>query len=88
MISAKENAGLARHLFADALRAYAIEPGLLSSTRIAGQPMIARSDRDFLDVLRRAPQRLAPVACCNGCPFSGSSVTPLTAPARIPGPVP
>ena len=59
MISAKENAGLARHLFANALDAYAIEPGSLVVHQDRGAPMIAHSYRDFLDAygVRRSYSR-------------------------------
>ncbi|MCB1758017.1 MAG: DDE-type integrase/transposase/recombinase, partial [Gammaproteobacteria bacterium] len=49
MISRKENAALARHLFEQALSAHQIEPGTLVIHQDRGAPMIAHSYRDFLD---------------------------------------
>lgn len=49
MISRKENAALARHLFEHALSAHRIEPGTLVIHQDRGAPMIAHSYRDFLD---------------------------------------
>ena len=49
MISRKENAALARHLFDQALSAHRIEPGRLVIHQDRGAPMIAHSYRDFLD---------------------------------------
>lgn len=48
MISRKENAALARHLFRHALEAHAIAPGSLTVHQDRGAPMIAHSYRDFL----------------------------------------
>jgi len=49
LISRKENAALARHLFDHALHRYAIEPGQLVVHQDRGAPMIATSYRAFLD---------------------------------------
>ncbi len=49
LISRKENAALARHLFGHALQRYAIEPGQLVVHQDRGAPMIATSYREFLD---------------------------------------
>jgi putative transposase len=49
LISRKENAALARHLFRQALQRYAIEPGQLTVHQDRGAPMIATSYRQFLD---------------------------------------
>lgn len=49
MISGKENAALARHLFAQALSAHRIEPDTLVIHQDRGAPMIAHSYREFLD---------------------------------------
>lgn len=51
MISRKENAALARHLFKQALNAHCVEPGELVIHQDRGAPMIAYSYRDFLDGL-------------------------------------
>lgn len=49
MVSHKENAGLAQHLFRHALERHAIEPGSLVVHQDRGAPMIAQSYREFLD---------------------------------------
>lgn len=71
MISRKENAGLAQHLFANALAAHAIEPGSLVVHQDRGAPMIAHSYRDFLDAygVRRSYSR---PRVSNDNPFSES----------------
>jgi len=48
MVSRKENAALAQHLFAQAFQAHGIEPGTLVIHQDRGAPMIAHSYRDFL----------------------------------------
>ncbi|KAB7619486.1 IS3 family transposase [Alkalilimnicola sp. S0819] len=59
MISRKENAALARHLFDQALSAHHIQPGTLVIHQDRGAPMIAHSYRDFLDAfgVRRSYSR-------------------------------
>lgn len=59
MISRKENAALARHLFDQALSAHRIEPDTLVIHQDRGAPMIAHSYRDFLDAfgVRRSYSR-------------------------------
>jgi len=49
MISTKENAALAQHLFRQALTRHCIEPGQLTVHQDRGAPMIAHSYREFLD---------------------------------------
>nr|WP_274522565.1 DDE-type integrase/transposase/recombinase [Halorhodospira halochloris] len=49
MISRKENAALAMHLFRQALERYDIQPEQLIVHQDRGAPMIADSYRDFLD---------------------------------------
>jgi len=49
MVSHKENAALAQHLFRHALARHAIQPGTLVVHQDRGAPMIAQSYRDFLD---------------------------------------
>lgn len=49
MISTKENAALAQHLFRQALEQHKIEPGQLTVHQDRGAPMIAHSYREFLD---------------------------------------
>jgi len=49
MISAKENAALAQHLFRHALARHQIPAGQLTVHQDRGAPMIAHSYRDFLD---------------------------------------
>lgn len=49
MISTKENAALAQHLFRKALEQHRIEPGQLTVHQDRGAPMIAHSYREFLD---------------------------------------
>ncbi|WP_435103544.1 transposase [Arhodomonas sp. AD133] len=59
MISGKENAALARHLFEHAFQAHGIEAGTLVIHQDRGAPMIAHSYRDFLDAygVRRSYSR-------------------------------
>lgn len=49
MVSRKDNAALAQHLFRHALALHAIESGTLVVHQDRGAPMIAHSYRDFLD---------------------------------------
>lgn len=49
MISRKENAALAKHLFAQALQAHAIEPGQLTVHQDRGAPMIAHTYHELLE---------------------------------------
>jgi len=49
MVSHKENAALAQHLFRQALARHAIQPGDLIVHQDRGAPMIAQSYREFLD---------------------------------------
>ena len=49
LISRKENAAVARHLFHGVLQRYGIEPGQLIVHQDRGAPMIAHSYREFLD---------------------------------------
>ena len=58
-ISAKENAAVARHLFAHALENHSIEPGALVVHQDRGAPMIAHGYREFLDAfgVRRSYSR-------------------------------
>ena len=49
MISTKENAALAQHMFREALEKHRIEPGQLTVHQDRGPPMIAHSYREFLD---------------------------------------
>lgn len=59
MISAKENAALAQHLFRHALTRHQIPAGQLTVHQDRGAPMIAHSYRDFLDAfgVRRSYSR-------------------------------
>jgi len=59
MISAKENAALAQHLFGHALTRHQIPAGQLTVHQDRGAPMIAHSYRDFLDAfgVRRSYSR-------------------------------
>lgn len=84
MISRKENAGLAQHLFAHALAAYAIEPGSLIVHQDRGAPMIAHSYRDFLDAygVRRSYSR---PRVSNDNPFSESHFKTLKYSPNYPG---
>jgi putative transposase len=58
-ISVKENAAVARHLFAHALENHAIEPGRLVVHQDRGAPMIAHGYHEFLDAfgVRRSYSR-------------------------------
>jgi putative transposase len=49
MVSAKENGGLARHLFQETLAAQGVEPRTLIVHQDRGAPMVAETYRDFLD---------------------------------------
>lgn len=71
MISRKENAALARHLFEQAFNAHGIEPDTLVVHQDRGAPMIAHSYRDFLDAfgVRRSYSR---PRVSNDNPFSES----------------
>lgn len=71
MISRKENAALAQHLFRHALTNHRIEPDHLVIHQDRGAPMIAHSYRDFLDAfgVRRSYSR---PRVSNDNPFSES----------------
>ena len=71
MISRKENAALARHLFEHAFNAYGIERDTLVVHQDRGAPMIAHSYRDFLESfgVRRSYSR---PRVSNDNPFSES----------------
>lgn len=84
MISRKENAALAQHLFAQALKAYRIEPGTLVIHQDRGAPMIAHSYRDFLEAfgVRRSYSR---PRVSNDNPFSESYFKTLKYSPSYPG---
>lgn len=71
MVSRKENAALAQHLFRHALTSHGIEPDSLVIHQDRGAPMIAHSYRDFLDAfgVRRSYSR---PRVSNDNPFSES----------------
>lgn len=76
MISRKENAALAQHLFTQAFQAHAIEPGTLVVHQDRGAPMIAHSYRDLLEDfgVRRSYSR---PRVSNDNPFSESAFKTL-----------
>ncbi len=84
MISRKENAALAQHLFHHALAQHQIEPGRLVVHQDRGAPMIAHSYRDFLDALgvRRSYSR---PRVSNDNPFSESCFKTLKYSPGYPG---
>lgn len=84
MISRKENAALARHLFDEALRAYAIAPGELIVHQDRGAPMIAHSYRELLDAfgVRRSYSR---PRVSNDNPYSESQFKTLKYSPGYPG---
>jgi putative transposase len=76
MISRKENASLAQHLFEHAFNAHGIEPDTLVVHQDRGAPMIAHSYRDFLEGfgVRRSYSR---PRVSNDNPFSESQFKTL-----------
>jgi len=84
MVSRKENAALARHLFAQAFDAYAIAPGALIVHQDRGAPMIAHSYRELLEAfgVRRSYSR---PRVSNDNPFSESQFKTLKYSPGYPG---
>ena len=84
MISRKENATLAQHLFRHALSAWQIEPDTLIVHQDRGAPMIAHSYRDFLDAfgVRRSYSR---PRVSNDNPFSEAHFKTLKYSPGYPG---
>jgi len=84
MISRKENAALAQHLFRRALANHEIEPGKLVVHQDRGAPMIANSYREFLDAfgVRRSYSR---PRVSNDNPFSESCFKTLKYSPGYPG---
>lgn len=84
MISRKENAALAQHLFREALSAYSIGPGELIVHQDRGAPMIAHSYRDLLDAfgVRRSYSR---PRVSNDNPYSESQFKTLKYSPGYPG---
>lgn len=84
MISRKENAALAQHLFEQAFQAHGIEPGTLVIHQDRGAPMIAHSYRDFLEDcgVRRSYSR---PRVSNDNPFSESAFKTLKYSPGYPG---
>jgi len=84
MVSRKENAALAQHLFRHALQRHAIEPGELVVHQDRGAPMIAASYREFLDShgVRRSYSR---PRVSNDNPFSEAQFKTLKYSPGYPG---
>lgn len=84
MVSHKENAAQAQHLFRQALERHAIQPGTLVVHQDRGAPMIAQSYREFLDSygIRRSYSR---PRVSNDNPFSEAQFKTLKYSPSYPG---
>ncbi len=84
MVSHKENAALAQHLFRHALERHAIQPGALVVHQDRGAPMIAQTYRAFLDSygVRRSYSR---PRVSNDNPFSEAQFKTLKYSPGYPG---
>ncbi len=84
MVSRKENAGLARHLFRHALTRHGIEPDTLIVHQDRGAPMTAHGFRDFLKELGVEPSYSRP-RVSNDNPHSESHFKTLKYSPGYPG---